>query len=50
MLIKLKYFVSCRSFGILVWEIATYGKTPFKNLSVEDIIQMASDGSLKLTR
>ena len=39
----------CRSFGILVWEVATYGKTPFSKIPVKDIVEMASNGSLKLT-
>ena len=49
--IKLTYAYSYyRSFGILVWEVATYGKTPFHNVAAEDIIEMASHGSLKPTR
>ena len=48
---KLTYTCShYRSFGILVWEVATYGKTPFHKVPAEDIIEMASNGSLKLTR
>ena len=39
-----------RSFGILVWEVATYGKTPFSKIPAKDIVEMASNGSLKLTR
>ena len=39
-----------RSFGILVWEVATYGKTPFSKTPTKDIVEMASNGSLKLTR
>ena len=40
----------CRSFGILVWEVVTYGKTPFSKLPAKDIVEMASHGILKLTR
>jgi len=40
----------CRSYGVLVWEVATYGKTPNKHLKGIDIVELASNGSLKLTR
>ena len=33
-----------------MWEVATYGKAPFSKVAVNDIIEMASNGSLKLTR
>jgi len=31
-----------------VWEVATYGKTPFNKLPAKDIVEMANNGSLKL--
>ena len=48
--IKAYILFHCRSFGILVWEVATYGKTPFNKIPAKDIVEMASNGSLKLTR
>ena len=49
----MKFAYACshyRSFGILVWEVVTYGITPFHNVAAGDIIEMASNGSLKPTR
>ena len=43
-------YVSARSFGVLVWEVATYGETPYKQLQTSDIMAMARDESLKLDR
>ena len=35
---------------MLVWEIATYAKTPHEKLKAKDIIEMADNGTLKLER
>lgn len=37
-----------RSFGVLVWEVATYGNIPHDNFQTKDIIEMAGDNTLKL--
>ena len=39
-----------RSFGVLVWEVTTYAKTPHEKLKAKDIIEMAGNGTLKLDR
>lgn len=39
-----------RSFGVLLWEIFTYGRTPLADNSIEDIIDAAQNGSLYHTR
>ena len=40
----------CRSFGVLVWEVATFVDTPHHKLKAADIIEMANNGNLKLNR
>jgi len=39
-----------RSYGVLVWEVATYGETPHEQLPTSNIVEMANDGSLKLDK
>ena len=39
-----------RSFGVLVWEVATYVEAPHDNLQTRDVIEMAGNGTLKLSR
>ena len=38
--------VNYRSFGVLLWEIVTYGRTPLGDTSVEDIIDAAQNKTL----
>ena len=42
--------MTCRSYGVLVWEVATYGEPPHEELQVRELINLASNGSLKLNR
>ena len=35
---------------MLVWEVATFGKSPHKGVEVGEIIELANNGSLKLNR
>ena len=39
-----------RSYGVLVWEVATYGEPPLEGIKVSELIELASNGSLKLNR
>ena len=39
-----------RSYGVLVWEVATYGEPPHEGIKVSELIELASNGSLKLNR
>ena len=40
---------SLRSFGVLLWEMATYGSVPHADLSTNDVLQNAMQETLKLT-
>ena len=46
----IKFITMHRSFGVLVWEVATYGEPPHDNLQTRDVIEMAGNGTLKLDR
>lgn len=43
-------FYIYRSFGVLLWEVVTYGEAPLDKLSTEDIIERAERQSLIHTR
>ena len=43
-------FIKYRSFGVLIWEIATYGEVPHSNLQTRDIIEMSASGTLMVNR
>ena len=43
-------YTKYRSFGVLIWEVATYGEVPHENLQTRDIIELAANGTLKLNR
>lgn len=36
-----KIFFLLRSYGVLLWEIATYGTVPLESCSVQEIVEMA---------
>ena len=40
------YLYYYRSYGVLLWEIVSYGKTPLGDSSVEDIISAAQNRTL----
>ena len=48
--IYIDIFIKYRSFGVLIWEIATYGEVPHSNLQTRDIIEMAANGTLRVNR
>jgi len=37
-----------RSYGVLVWEVITFGETPHKEYITADIVEMANYGTLQL--
>ena len=39
-----------RSYGVLVWEVATFGDSPHEGVQVREIIELANNSSLKLNR
>ena len=39
-----------RSYGVLVWEVATFGEPPHEGIQVSELIELASNGLLKLNR
>ena len=41
---------ACRSFGVLLWEIVSYGRTPLDDAAMEDIVNAAQDGTLHHAR
>ena len=43
-------FSLSRSYGVLVWEVATYGETPHEQIPTSNIVEMADNGSLRLER
>jgi len=44
-------FVLCRSFGIALWELVTFGGLPYNDLSNEQVIQQVIvDGSVRLSQ
>ena len=49
MLYILYIFKMCRSYGVLVWEIMTFGGTPHEELQTRDIVDMADKGTLQLS-
>jgi hypothetical protein len=36
----------CRSFGVLLWEIVSYGRTPLDDVVMEDIVNAAQECTL----
>ena len=44
----LLYFVHVyRAYGVLLWEITSYGLTPLNQYEAREVIQMAENGALK---
>jgi len=45
----LRIFALCRSFGVALWELVTYGGLPYTDLSNDQVIQLViGDGSVRL--
>ena len=43
-------FWNCRSFGVLLWEIVSYGGTPLDDVSMEGVVNAAENGTLRHAR
>ena len=48
MMIGLLYAV-CRAYGVLLWEMVTYGEHPYAQMETPEIMKVAGKGKLKLT-
>lgn len=42
----LLYSVFCRSFGVVLWEIATLAEQPYQGLSNEQVLRFVMEGGL----
>ena len=40
----------CRSYGVVLWEITSYGDAPLDDMEAKDIIEAAQDGTLQHSR
>ncbi len=39
-------FSSCRSFGVVLWEIATLSEQPYQGMSNEQVLRFVMEGGL----
>ena len=39
-----------RSYGVLLWEIVTYGEMPLEDMGLNDIVKAATNKTLRLER
>ncbi len=44
------YFFCFRAYGVMIWEILTFGQQPLPDMSTQDIIDAAQNGHLQHTR
>ena len=40
----------CRSYGVVLWEITSYGDAPLDDMEAKDIVEAAQDGTLQHSR
>ena len=40
----------CRSYGVVIWEITSYGDAPLDDMEAKDIVEAAQDGTLQHPR
>ena len=50
MAIKSSCTSTCRSFGVLLYEVVTFGEKPYNDYEVKEIVDSAKNGVLKLPR
>ena len=48
--IKFNTVVLCRSYGVVLWEITSYGDAPLDDMEAKDIVEAAQDGTLQHSR
>ena len=36
----------CRSYGVVIWEITSYGDSPLDDMEANDIVESAENGTL----
>ena len=39
-----------RSYGVVLWEITSYGESPLDDMEAKDIVEAAENGTLKHSR
>lgn len=42
------HFAACRAYGVLLWEMVTYGAYPYAQMEVSEIAKAARKGTLRL--
>ena len=42
--------ISNRSYGVVLWEITSYGDAPLDDMEAKDIVEAAQDGTLQHSR
>jgi hypothetical protein len=40
----------CRSYGVVLWEITSYGDAPLDDMEANNIVEAAQDGTLQHSR
>ena len=48
--IKFNIVGLCRSYGVILWEITSYGDAPLDDMEAKDIVEAAQDGTLQHSR
>ena len=52
-MVALTYDNEClayRSYGVVLWEITSYGDSPLDDMEAKDIVEAAQDGTLQHSR
>ena len=53
-MVSIKYIVLfiayCRSFGVMLWEIMTLGRTPYPGIENRELLEQIEEHGLKLNK